>query len=69
MAPKGTPEPILAKLRTAVGEILQEKDTMQRMHVLGLEPGDTDGAALKKRISSDIARWSRVAKAAHIEPQ
>ena len=35
----------------------------------GLEPGDTDGAALSKRISSDIARWRRVAKAANIQPQ
>jgi tripartite-type tricarboxylate transporter receptor subunit TctC len=69
LAPKGTPEPVLAKLRTAVAEILKEKDTVEKMHALGLEPGDADGAALAKRISSDIARWANVAKAASIKPE
>ena len=69
MAPKGTPEPVLAKLRTAIGEVLEEKETIDKMHGLGLEPGDTDSAALAKRISNDIARWKRVAKAANIQPQ
>ena len=69
MAPKGTPAPVLAKLRAAVGEILQDRENVQKRHKLGLEPGDTDGAALSKRISSDIARWRRVAKAANIQPQ
>ena len=69
LTPAGTPAPVLAKLRAAVGEILQDRENVQKMHKLGLEPGDTDGAALSKRISSDIARWRRVAKAANIQPQ
>lgn len=69
MAPKGTPEPVLAKLRSAVGEILKEKDTVEKMHALGLDPGDVDSAGLHKRIVSDIARWSGVAKAADIKPE
>ncbi|TFY99863.1 Bug family tripartite tricarboxylate transporter substrate binding protein [Ramlibacter rhizophilus] len=69
MAPKGTPEPVLTKLRTAVRDILDDKDTVAKMHKLGLEPGDTDSAALAKRISDDIARWKRVAKQANIQPQ
>lgn len=69
MAPKGTPEPVLAKLRAAVGEILKDKDAIARMHALGLDPGDTDSAGLSKRIEADISRWSRVAKSANIQPQ
>ena len=69
MAPKGTPEPVLAKLRSAVGEILKDKDTIEKMHVLGLEPGDADSAALARRISTDITRWSKVAKTANIKPE
>lgn len=69
MAPKGTPEPVLAKLRTAVGEILKEKETVEKMQALGLDPGDADSAALSRRIVSDIARWTTVAKTANIEPQ
>lgn len=69
MAPAGTPEPVLARLRTAVGEILQEKDTIERLQAQGMEPGNADAPALRKRIESDIARWSSVAKAANIQPQ
>lgn len=69
MAPKGTPEPVLAKLRAAVAEILKEKDTIEKMDTFGLEPGDADSAALARRISADIARWSSVAKSANIRPE
>lgn len=69
MAPKGTPEPVLAKLRTAVNEILKDKDTVEKMQSLGLDPGDTDYAALSRRIASDIARWTNVAKTAGIKPE
>lgn len=69
MAPKDTPAPVLARLRTAVAEILQEKDTVDKMQALGLDPGNTDSAALSRRISSDIERWSKVAKAANIKAE
>lgn len=69
MAPKGTPEPVLAKLRAAVADILKEKDTVEKMHALGMDPGNADAKALGKRIVSDIARWDSVAKAANIKPE
>ncbi len=69
LAPKGTPEPVLVKLRAAVAEILKEKDTVEKMQGLGLDPGDADSAALARRISGDIARWSGVAKTAGIKPE
>lgn len=69
MAPKGTPEPVLAKLRTTVAEILKDKDTIDRMQVLGLDPGNADAAALGKRIASDITRWEAVAKTANLKPE
>src|SRR5690606_34415975 len=68
MAPKGTPEPILQKLRTAMAEILQEKDTIEKMHALGMDPGNTDAAALGQRIVQDIARWDAVATTANLKP-
>lgn len=69
LAPKGTPEPVLAKLRSTVADILQEPDTIEKMQVLGMSPGDVDAAALSKRIASDIARWESTAAAAGIQPQ
>lgn len=69
LAPKGTPEPVLAKLRNTVNAILAEKDTVQKFTELGMEPGNTDGGALSRRISSDIRQWGAIAKKAGIEPQ
>ncbi|MDM0068337.1 tripartite tricarboxylate transporter substrate binding protein [Variovorax sp. J31P207] len=69
MAPKGTPAPVLGKLRSAVGEILKDKDMIEKMHALGMDPGDADAAALSRRIATDIARWGQVAKAANIQSE
>ena len=68
MAPKGTPEPILAKLRESVAEILKEEDTVEKMRALGMDPGNADSAALGERIKQDIARWDVVAEAANMKP-
>lgn len=69
MAPKGTPEEVLARIRPAIKEILAEKETIEKLRTLGMEPGDTDGAALNSRISNDIRIWSDVAKRAGIKPE
>ena len=69
MAPKGTPEPVLARLRGLVGEILKDKETVEKMTALGLDVGDADAPALSRRIASDMARWAQVAKAANIQPE
>ena len=69
MAPRGTPEPVLAKLRNSVKEILAEKDTIDKLQALGMDPGNTDGPALMRRISTDIARWAAVAKTANIKAE
>lgn len=69
MAPKGTPAPVLTRLRTAVGEILNDKDMVDKMHALSLDPGDADAAALSRRIASDIDRWAKVAKTASLQPE
>jgi tripartite-type tricarboxylate transporter receptor subunit TctC len=69
VAPKGTPEPVQAVLRNTIAEILADKDTIEKMQTLGLDPGDTNAAALHQRIVSDIARWTGIAKSANIKPE
>lgn len=69
VAPKGTPKSVLATLQATTSEILKDKDMIEQMHALGMDPGDADAAALAKRIAGDIARWSQVAKAANIQPE
>lgn len=69
MAPRGTPAPVLGNLRHALDEILKDPDMVEKMHALGMDPGDADAAALSRRIASDIARWGQVAKTANIQPE
>jgi len=69
MAPKGTPEPVLTKLRETMAEILKERDIVDKFHSMGMDPGDADADALAKRISNDIARWTEVARNANMKPQ
>lgn len=69
MAPAGTPEPVLAKVKDAIDAILKEEDTIEKMRALGMDPGNTDSAALGERIAGDIARWQTVAEAAGMKPE
>lgn len=69
MAPKGTPGTVLAQLRSATAEILRDNETVKKMQMLGMEPGDSDSESLARRIASDIARWRAVANSAGIKPQ
>lgn len=69
VAPKGTPSAVLNRLSTTMKEILAEKDMVDKLNHLGMEPGNTDAAALNKRIADDIKRWSQVAKSSGIKPE
>lgn len=65
-APKGTPAPIVKKLEAAIMAIAKLPDVAGRITQLGLIPDGSSGAALRNRIARDIAKYTAVAKAAHI---
>lgn len=69
MAPKGTPEPIRQQLKAAVQAVLEDKEMVQKMHQLGMDPGNTDAPALARRVASDIERWTELAAIANIQAQ
>ena len=64
LAPAGTPEPVLAKLHAAIVEAVQAPDTRQRWADLGLEPFSSSRSEHAAYIKSQIALWTRSAKAA-----
>lgn len=65
-APKGTPEPIVSKLETEIMAIAKLPDVAARITQLGLIPDGSSGASFRDRIARDIAKYTAVAKAAHI---
>ena len=68
-APPGTPAAITAQLRNDVRRIWDDKDTRERLGVLGLDMLWLEGADLSHRIDADLAKWAAVVKAGNIKAE
>jgi tripartite-type tricarboxylate transporter receptor subunit TctC len=66
MAPAATPEPVLAKLRSATAEILKDPATIQGMRKLGYDPNYLPHDQFRAFVLEDMQQWGRAAKAANI---
>jgi len=67
--PKGTPEPIVAKLNKAMSDMLDDAAIRRRLEELGLEivaPERRSPAYLAKFLPEDIERWRKVVAASGI---
>lgn len=66
MAPKGTPDAILAKLNSAVTETLREPDIQAQFAKLGAQPAPMDIPTTKKFIDEERMRWGDIIKFANV---
>ena len=66
MAPKGTPEPIIAKLNAAVTEILREPDVRGQFSKIGVQPAPMEISETAKFIDDERARWADIIKSANV---
>jgi tripartite-type tricarboxylate transporter receptor subunit TctC len=66
LAPANTPEPVLAKLRTEVGEGLKDPKVQQRLTQLGYQVSYLPGDEFKAFVTKDGDQWKTVAKTAKI---
>jgi tripartite-type tricarboxylate transporter receptor subunit TctC len=66
MAPKGTPESIVAKLNAAVTEILREPDIKAQFEKLGVQPAPMDIPATVEFIDGERVRWGEIIKSADV---
>ena len=66
MAPAGTPEPVLGKLRSAVAEIIKDPATIEGMRKLGYDPNYLPHDQFRAFVLEDMQQWGRAAKAANI---
>jgi tripartite-type tricarboxylate transporter receptor subunit TctC len=69
MAPAGTPKEIVSRLHGAAAQALAKPEMAARFGTLGTDIGPMDPAQLAAFIKSEIAKWSRMAKEAGIQPQ
>jgi tripartite-type tricarboxylate transporter receptor subunit TctC len=66
MAPKGTPSDRVAKLNSAVTDILRKADIQARFAELGVQPAPMDIPATAKFIDEERARWGALIKSANV---
>jgi tripartite-type tricarboxylate transporter receptor subunit TctC len=69
VAPKGTPAPIIEKLRTQLVAALSHESMQTRLRELAIEPrplGPTEFAAF---VDAELKRWASVVKTAGIKPE
>ncbi|WP_207538648.1 Bug family tripartite tricarboxylate transporter substrate binding protein [Sabulicella rubraurantiaca] len=66
MAPRGTPEPILARLEQVMREMAREPRVVARLRELGAEAVGSTRAELAETIRSQDAMWAPVVRAAGV---
>lgn len=68
LAPKGTPKPILDKVRGEALKVLADPEMMKKFAVMGLEPVGSTGEETRAAIANDIPKWGKVIEEAGIKP-
>ncbi|HEV7800830.1 MAG TPA: tripartite tricarboxylate transporter substrate binding protein [Burkholderiales bacterium] len=69
VAPRGTPGPIVAKLHADVVKALNARDMKERLSGLGIEAIGTTPAQFATFLREELAKWSKVIKAAGIKAE
>jgi tripartite-type tricarboxylate transporter receptor subunit TctC len=66
LVPAGTPDEIIAHINRDTVAVLSLPDVKERLSVLGFDPAITTPVEFGARIKSEIAKWDKVVRAAHI---
>jgi tripartite-type tricarboxylate transporter receptor subunit TctC len=70
LAPEGTPKAIVDELNAEIGKMLNDETVRATLTKNGMVPADVASPAdFSGYLKKDLARWTRVAKVAHIEAQ
>ncbi len=68
VVPKGTPEPIVARISSALDTALANPDVQNKLDLAGCPPKPASRAEFAASIKADIALWAKVVKDAGIPP-
>src|SRR5580692_5622382 len=66
-APRQTPPAIVKKLEAELTRIIREPDVVARLKPLGIQPVGNSSEQFAHILTSDIARWTEVARAGNIK--
>jgi tripartite-type tricarboxylate transporter receptor subunit TctC len=68
VAPAATPASVIARLESALAEVLAQADVKERLARVGLEPAESSAAAFASHIRAEVQKWARVVSDAGIKP-
>jgi tripartite-type tricarboxylate transporter receptor subunit TctC len=63
-APPDTPKEIVARLNAELGKVARQQNVRERLASLGAEPMHSSSEQFSSYVRSEIAKWTKVAKAA-----
>jgi tripartite-type tricarboxylate transporter receptor subunit TctC len=66
-APAGTPQPIVDRLASEIGKILQDSEIKSRLVSLGVEPSGAGPKELGAFQKAEVTKWSQLIKSANIK--
>jgi tripartite-type tricarboxylate transporter receptor subunit TctC len=69
LAPAGTPAPIVSRLNTEANKVLARDDVKNALGAQGLDTQQMSPDQLSAHIKSEIAKFSKIAKAANIKAE
>ncbi len=69
LAPLGTPEPVLAKIREDVNGVLRMPEVAERMRVQGMRPTGGSGEDMQKLIERELRMWMDLARKIGLKQQ
>ena len=67
LAPAGTPEPVLARLRSEVADILKDPKVVARLDSLGYQISFLPGNEFRDYLVADLEQWRKVAREANVK--
>jgi len=67
LAPRGTPTPILEKVRAEALKVLADPEMVKKFAVIGVEPVGSTGEQTRAAIANDIPKWAKVIQEAGIK--
>lgn len=69
LAPKGTPDALVARLNTALNEALKTPEARRRLTQVGVEVIQASPAESAQRLAAEVDKWSRAIDAARIRQE
>jgi tripartite-type tricarboxylate transporter receptor subunit TctC len=68
VAPKGTPEPVIEKLREVMAKAAASPEVRKELEAQGLEPG-VPAREFESVIANDYRKWSGIISRAHVQAE